>query len=119
MLLRAHPLLALLNIVVLPLLLILFSYIRILLCKQSSEEVRSKAAQTSFPHLVKFSCLCSYDVIVAEATFDASKTTHLIRTSRRSSVRLSSILSYTPEDLHTPTNFSEHLCSIFMHVIIS
>uniref|UniRef100_H2V2H1 Olfactory receptor n=1 Tax=Takifugu rubripes TaxID=31033 RepID=H2V2H1_TAKRU len=80
----AYGLVLLFHLVVLSLVLILFSYIRILLVSyQSSKEVRRKAAQTCLPHLmilINFSCLCSYDVILAKAKIHVSRTTQLIMT---------------------------------------
>ncbi|XP_041858065.1 olfactory receptor 6N2-like [Melanotaenia boesemani] len=57
----------LVNIALIPVLFILFTYTRILIISyQSSREFRRKAAQTCLPHLIiliNFFCLCSYDVV--------------------------------------------------------
>uniref|UniRef100_A0A8C9YZ75 Olfactory receptor n=1 Tax=Sander lucioperca TaxID=283035 RepID=A0A8C9YZ75_SANLU len=66
----------------LPLLFILFTYTRILIIiYRSSREVRRKAAQTCLPHLlvlINFSCLSTYDVLLARLETDFPKTVHLI-----------------------------------------
>nr|XP_046259630.1 olfactory receptor 11H1-like [Scatophagus argus] len=75
---------ALLNIALLPLLFILFTYTRILIITcRSSREVKTKAAQTCLPHLlvlISFSCLCAYDVIIVRLGSDLAKTVRLIMT---------------------------------------
>uniref|UniRef100_A0A3Q1D0W0 Olfactory receptor n=1 Tax=Amphiprion ocellaris TaxID=80972 RepID=A0A3Q1D0W0_AMPOC len=74
----------LVNIVLFPLLFILFTYTRILIISsRSSREVRQKAAQTCLPHLlvlISFSCLCSYDVVAVRLGSDFPKTVRLIMT---------------------------------------
>ncbi|XP_042339394.1 olfactory receptor 6N2-like, partial [Plectropomus leopardus] len=74
----------LLNVALVPVLFILFTYTKILIITyRSSREVRKKAAQTCLPHLivlVNFSCLCAYDVIIGGLELDFSKTVHLIMT---------------------------------------
>ncbi|XP_049450325.1 olfactory receptor 6N2-like [Epinephelus fuscoguttatus] len=77
-----HDMVILLNIALVPVLFILFTYTRILLITyRSSQAVRQKAAQTCLPHLIvliNFSCLCAYDVIRAQMESDFSKTVRLI-----------------------------------------
>ncbi|XP_042372430.1 olfactory receptor 6N2-like [Plectropomus leopardus] len=77
-----HDMVILLNVALVPMLFILFTYIRILLITyRSSREVRKKAAQTCLPHLIvliNFSCLCAYDVITVQLESDFSKTLSLI-----------------------------------------
>ncbi|TKS66758.1 Olfactory receptor 13C2 [Collichthys lucidus] len=72
----------LLNVALVPVLFILFTYTRIFVISyRSSKEVRKKAAQTCLPHLIvliNFSCLCAYDVIVVGLEADFSKTFRLI-----------------------------------------
>ncbi|XP_068185738.1 olfactory receptor 4S2-like [Antennarius striatus] len=67
---------------ILSLFFILFTYISILLvCYRSSTEVRTKAAQTCLPHLlvlISFTCLCSYDVIIARIETNFTKTVRMI-----------------------------------------
>ncbi|XP_032365891.1 olfactory receptor 52E2-like [Etheostoma spectabile] len=66
----------------LPVLFILFTYTRIFIVTyRSSREVRRKAAQTCLPHLlvlINFSCLMSYDVLLARLETDVPKTVRLI-----------------------------------------
>nr|AEA11053.1 odorant receptor [Larimichthys crocea] len=74
----------LLNVALVPVLFILFTYTRIFVISyRSSKEVRKKAAQTCLPHLIvliNFSCLCAYDVIVVGLEADFPKTFRLIMT---------------------------------------
>ncbi|XP_030613291.1 olfactory receptor 6N2-like [Archocentrus centrarchus] len=74
----------LINIAFVPLLFILFSYIRILrISYQSCREVRKKAAKTCLPHLlvlINFSCFIVFDVIIVRQESDLSKTLRLILT---------------------------------------
>lgn len=73
-----------LNTVFLPLLFILFTYTKILIITfQSSINVRRKAAQTCSPHLLvllSFSCLSSYDIVIARTNVDFHKTARFIMT---------------------------------------
>ncbi|XP_044071818.1 olfactory receptor 11H2-like [Siniperca chuatsi] len=75
---------ALLNIALLPVLFIIFTYTRILIISyRSCREVRTKAAQTCLPHLlvlISFSFLCAYDVIIVRLGSDFPKTVRLIMT---------------------------------------
>ncbi|XP_041807082.1 olfactory receptor 11A1-like [Chelmon rostratus] len=79
-----HDMIILLNVALLPMLFILFSYTRILIISyRSSGEVRRKAAQTCLPHLIVligFSCLCAYDVIVIRLESYFPKPVSLIMT---------------------------------------
>ncbi|XP_018544688.1 olfactory receptor 6N2-like [Lates calcarifer] len=79
-----HDMVILLNVALLPVLFILFTYTRILIISyRSSREVRKKAAQTCLPHLivlVNFSCLCAYDVVTVQLESDFPKTVRLIMT---------------------------------------
>ncbi|XP_051815364.1 olfactory receptor 11A1-like [Acanthochromis polyacanthus] len=74
----------LLNIALLPMLFILFTYTRILIISyRSGRDVRKKAAQTCFPHLlalISTSSLCSYDVIIARLQVYFPSTARLIMT---------------------------------------
>ncbi|XP_030613292.1 olfactory receptor 6N2-like [Archocentrus centrarchus] len=74
----------LINIALLPLLFILFSYIRILrISYQSCREVRKKAAKTCLPHLlvlINFSCFIVFDVIIVRLESDLSTSLCLILT---------------------------------------
>nr|XP_046259633.1 olfactory receptor 11A1-like [Scatophagus argus] len=79
-----RDMLIVLNVALLPVLFILFSYIRIFIISyRSSREVRRKAAQTCLPHLlvlINFSCLTAYDVIIVRLESDLPKTVRLIMT---------------------------------------
>ncbi|XP_041807181.1 olfactory receptor 6N2-like [Chelmon rostratus] len=79
-----HDMIILLNVALLPMLFILFTYTRILIISyRSSGEVRRKAAQTCLPHLIvliNFSCLCAYDVITVQLESDFPKTVRLLMT---------------------------------------
>ncbi|XP_026232561.1 olfactory receptor 6N2-like [Anabas testudineus] len=77
-----YGLVALVNVIISPVLFILFTYTRILIISyRSSREVRRKAAQTCLPHLlvlINFSCLSAYNVLLARIESDFSKTVNLI-----------------------------------------
>uniref|UniRef100_A0A3B4ZGD1 Olfactory receptor n=1 Tax=Stegastes partitus TaxID=144197 RepID=A0A3B4ZGD1_9TELE len=70
------------NIAILPVLFILFTYTKILIISyRSSRDVRRKAAETCLPHLfvlISFSAMCAYDVIIAELKLDFQKTVRLM-----------------------------------------
>ncbi|XP_033472794.2 olfactory receptor 6N2-like [Epinephelus lanceolatus] len=72
------------NVVLVPVLFILFTYTRIfLITYQNGREVRKKAAQTCLPHLIvllNFSCLCVYDVIIIGLEPVFPEIVHLIMT---------------------------------------
>ncbi|CAI5655191.1 unnamed protein product [Oreochromis niloticus] len=74
----------LINIALLPMLFILFTYIRIVrISYQSCREVRKKAVKTCLPHLlvlINFSCFIVFDVIIVRLESDLSKTLRLILT---------------------------------------
>ncbi|XP_054470777.1 olfactory receptor 13C2-like [Anoplopoma fimbria] len=80
--LNIYGLIVLVDVVIFPLLFIVFTYTKIfIITYRSSREVRSKAAQTCFPHLlvlISFSCLITYDVIIARLDTDFPKTILLI-----------------------------------------
>ncbi|XP_017287290.1 olfactory receptor 13C2-like [Kryptolebias marmoratus] len=73
-----------LNTIFFPILYILFTYTKILIITfKSSISVRRKAAQTCSPHLlvlISFSCLCSYDIVIARINVDFHKTARFIMT---------------------------------------
>ncbi|KAL3969537.1 olfactory receptor [Sarotherodon galilaeus] len=75
---------ALIDLVILPMLFIVFTYSNIfILTYQSCKEVRKKAAETCLPHLLvlfSFSCLSIYDVSIARVESDFPKTARLIMT---------------------------------------
>lgn len=79
-----HDMVILLNVALLPVLFILFTYTRILIItSRSSREVQRKAAQTCLPHLlvlINFSCLCAFDVITVQLESDFPKIVRLLMT---------------------------------------
>ncbi|XP_030285386.1 olfactory receptor 6N2-like [Sparus aurata] len=79
-----HDIVILLNVLLLPVLFILFTYTRILLISyRRSTAVRRKAFQTCSPHLlvlINFSCLCAYDVITVQLESAFPKTVDFIMT---------------------------------------
>uniref|UniRef100_H2S2L8 Olfactory receptor n=1 Tax=Takifugu rubripes TaxID=31033 RepID=H2S2L8_TAKRU len=79
-----YGLMVLVNLLIVPVMFILFSYARILLISyQSSKEVRKKAAQTCLPHLmilINFSCLTVYDVLLLRLNTVVPKTVHFLIT---------------------------------------
>uniref|UniRef100_A0AAQ5XB38 Olfactory receptor n=2 Tax=Amphiprion ocellaris TaxID=80972 RepID=A0AAQ5XB38_AMPOC len=81
---RIFGVVCLLDLVILPLLFIVFTYVRILVISyRSCKEVRKKAAETCLPHLlvlISFSFLTVYDVSVARVDTDFPKTARLIMT---------------------------------------
>ncbi|XP_031150915.1 olfactory receptor 10J4-like [Sander lucioperca] len=94
----------------LPLLFILFTYTRILIITyRSSREVRRKAAQTCLPHLlvlINFSCLSTYDVLLARLETDFSKTVYLIMSFQ--------MILYHP--LFNPIIYGLKMKDIFKHL---
>ncbi|XP_029981000.1 olfactory receptor 6N2-like [Sphaeramia orbicularis] len=72
------------NLILCPVIFILFTYSKILLISyRSSAEVRKKAAQTCLPHLlvlIGIVILSSYDVVIARMESDLPKTARLIMT---------------------------------------
>ncbi|XP_054622454.1 olfactory receptor 6N2-like [Dunckerocampus dactyliophorus] len=72
----------LLNAVVVPVIFILFTYIKIfIITYHSCAEVRKKAAETCLPHLMVlmcFFCLCIFDFITGRIESDMPKSVHLI-----------------------------------------
>ncbi|XP_029967904.1 olfactory receptor 11A1-like, partial [Salarias fasciatus] len=79
-----NGLLALVLLALLPMLFILFTYMRILLVSyRSSREVRKKAAETCFPHLLvllSFSTLAAFNIITPRLEHSLSRTVHLVMT---------------------------------------
>ncbi|XP_029980192.1 olfactory receptor 6N2-like [Sphaeramia orbicularis] len=79
-----YGLIVMLNLTLLPMFFILFTYAKIfMITYQSGREVRKKATETCLPHLLvlfAFSCLIAYDVIIARLKFNFSKTVRLIMT---------------------------------------
>ncbi|XP_032424403.1 olfactory receptor 11A1-like [Xiphophorus hellerii] len=75
---------ALLDLVILPMLFTVFTYTKIFITsRQSGKSFRRKAAETCVPHLmvlISFSYLAAYDVAVARMETDFPKTARLIMT---------------------------------------
>ncbi|XP_043987691.1 olfactory receptor 13C2-like [Gambusia affinis] len=75
---------ALLNVVILPMLFTVFTYAKIFIMSyQSGKSFRRKAAETCVPHLIvliSFSYLAAYDVAIARMETDFPKTARLIMT---------------------------------------
>ncbi|XP_067371974.1 olfactory receptor 11A1-like [Channa argus] len=82
--LTVYGVIALIDLVVLPVFFIVFTYTKILLIAyRSSREVRKKAAETCLPHLLvlfSFSCLSVYDISIARVESNLSATARLIMT---------------------------------------
>ncbi|XP_027878103.1 olfactory receptor 2T2-like [Xiphophorus couchianus] len=74
----------LVNTIFVPLAFILFTYCKILIISyRRGPDVRRRAVQTCAPHLLvlaSFSCLCSYDVIVARLEVDLPKAARSVMT---------------------------------------
>uniref|UniRef100_A0A668S7S4 Olfactory receptor n=1 Tax=Oreochromis aureus TaxID=47969 RepID=A0A668S7S4_OREAU len=77
-------LVCMLDLGILPLLFILYTYTKIFLMSyRSCKEIRKKAAETCLPHLsvlISFSCLGVYDVVITRVESDFPKTARLIMT---------------------------------------
>ncbi|XP_026152163.1 olfactory receptor 11A1-like, partial [Mastacembelus armatus] len=105
-----YMMIALVNIIILPVLFILFTYIRIfIITYRSGREVRRKAAQTCLPHLIvliNFSCLGSFDVLLVQMETDFPKIVRLI-------ISLQTIL-YHP--LFNPIIYGLKMKEIYQHL---
>ncbi|XP_026151988.1 olfactory receptor 11A1-like, partial [Mastacembelus armatus] len=79
-----YGLVALINAIIVPVLFILFTYIRIfIITYRSGREVRRKAAQTCLPHLIvliNYTCLFGFDILIARLEIDFPAIVHLIMT---------------------------------------
>ncbi|KAM6934084.1 olfactory receptor 6N2-like [Xenentodon cancila] len=82
--LSVYGVIVLLNLTVLPMLFILFTYAKILkVTYKSCGEVKKKAARTCLPHLlvlINYTCLVTWDVIVVKLESDFSKSLRLTLT---------------------------------------
>ncbi|XP_004081447.1 olfactory receptor 142-like [Oryzias latipes] len=98
------------NIGILPMLFVIFTYVKILLVVyKSCREVRRKAAQTCLPHLlvlINYSCLMTFDLIIIRLESDFSKTTRLIMTLQ--------IIMYNP--LCNPIIYGLKMTEIYKHL---
>nr|XP_020443961.1 olfactory receptor 6N2-like [Monopterus albus]XP_020443962.1 olfactory receptor 6N2-like [Monopterus albus] len=105
-----HDVVVLLNVALLPVLFILFTYTRILIiCYRSSGDVRKQAVQTCLPHLIvliNYSCLCAYDVIIIYLESHFPKVVHLIMSIQ--------IVMYHP--LFNPIMFGLKMREIYKHL---
>ncbi|XP_029980210.1 olfactory receptor 6N2-like [Sphaeramia orbicularis] len=82
--LNIYGLFVFVNLDILPVLFILFSYTNIFIVShRSGREVRKKAVQTCLPHLlvlINFSCFSAYDVLLLRMETEFSKTVRFIMT---------------------------------------
>ncbi|XP_026150784.1 olfactory receptor 2M5-like [Mastacembelus armatus] len=105
-----YGVLMLLNIVVLPVFFIIFTYTRILIiCYHSSGEVRRKAAQTCLPHLMvlfNYFFLSTYDVITVRLETDFPKLARLVMTLQ--------LVVYNP--LFNPIIYGLKMKEIYKHL---
>ncbi|XP_044071816.1 olfactory receptor 51E1-like [Siniperca chuatsi] len=73
---------ALLDLAILPVLFIIFTYTKILFISyRSCREFRKKAAETCLPHLlvlISFSCLSAYDIFIARVESNFPETARLV-----------------------------------------
>uniref|UniRef100_A0A3P9IND5 Olfactory receptor n=1 Tax=Oryzias latipes TaxID=8090 RepID=A0A3P9IND5_ORYLA len=103
-------LVTLFNIVILPMLFVIFTYVKILtVVYKSCREVRRKAAQTCLPHLlvlVNYSCLMIYDIIIIRLESNFSKTTRFIMTLQ--------MIMYNP--LCNPIIYGLKMTEIYKHL---
>ncbi|XP_061826531.2 olfactory receptor 10J4-like [Nerophis lumbriciformis] len=105
-----YGLFVLMSFAVVPVMFILFTYIKIfIITYYSCAEVRKKAAETCLPHLMvlfSFSCLCLFDVIIARLESDLPKIVRLIMTVQ--------ILVYNP--LFNPIIYGVKMKEIWKHI---
>ncbi|KAM3606981.1 uncharacterized protein V6R79_000200 [Siganus canaliculatus] len=98
------------NVVLLPLVFIIFTYTRILIISFGrSREVRRKAARTCFPHLIvlmNLSSLTVFDVIMIRLDSKLPKTVQMIMTLQ--------IIIYHP--LFNPVIYGLKMTEIFKHI---
>ncbi|XP_074551412.1 olfactory receptor 4N2-like [Halichoeres trimaculatus] len=81
-LISIYGVITLVDLALVPLLFIIFTYIKIFsVAYQSCKEVKKKAAETCLPHLlvlISYSCLCAYDISIARVESDIPKTARFI-----------------------------------------
>ncbi|XP_061826541.1 olfactory receptor 10K1-like [Nerophis lumbriciformis] len=108
--LKVHGLFMMTNLVVVPVMFILFTYIKIFIVTyRSCAEVRKKAAETCLPHLMvlfSFSCLCLFDVIIARLESGLSKLVRLLMTLQ--------VVVYNP--LFNPIIYGVKMKEIWKHI---
>ncbi|XP_026151724.1 olfactory receptor 11A1-like, partial [Mastacembelus armatus] len=109
-LLYVYGLVVSVNLVILPVLFVLFTYIRIfIITYRSGREVRRKAAQTCLPHLIvliNYSCLFGFDVLIARLETDFPTTVRLIMTLQ--------VILYHP--LFNPIIYGLKMKEIYKHL---
>ncbi|XP_072770677.1 olfactory receptor 6N2-like [Nerophis lumbriciformis] len=105
-----YGLFVMMSFAVVPVMFILFTYIKIFIVTyHSCAEVRKKAAETCLPHLMvlfSFSCLCLFDVIIARLESGFSKLVRLIMALQ--------IVVYNP--LFNPIIYGVKMKEIFKHI---
>uniref|UniRef100_A0A3P9JVP7 Olfactory receptor n=1 Tax=Oryzias latipes TaxID=8090 RepID=A0A3P9JVP7_ORYLA len=103
-------LVTLFNIAILPMLFVIFTYVKILtVVYKSCREVRRKAAQTCLPHLlvlINYSCLMTYDMIIIRLESNFSKTSRFIMTLQ--------MIMYNP--LCNPIIYGLKMTKIYEHL---
>uniref|UniRef100_A0A3Q3IHI0 Olfactory receptor n=2 Tax=Monopterus albus TaxID=43700 RepID=A0A3Q3IHI0_MONAL len=108
--LYVYGLVVLVNILILPVIFILFTYSRIFrICYRSSREVRRKAAQTCLPHLLiltNFTCSMGFDVLLGRLETDFPQTLRLIMTLQ--------LILYSP--LFNPNIYGLKVKEIYKHL---
>ncbi|XP_054642925.1 olfactory receptor 10K1-like [Dunckerocampus dactyliophorus] len=105
-----YGLLIMVNIILVPVIFILFTYVKIfVITYHSCVRVRKKAAETCLPHLVVlicFSCLCVFDVFTDQMESDLPKSVRLVMTLQ--------IVVYNP--LFNPVIYGVKMKEISKHI---
>ncbi|KAM6955117.1 olfactory receptor 10J5-like [Lycodopsis pacificus] len=108
--LSVYGVIVLLNVVLFPVLFILFTYTKIfIITYRSCGEVRMKVAQTCLPHLlvlINFCSLVTYDVISVKLESEFPKTVHFIMTLQ--------VVLYHP--LFNPIIYGLKMTEIYKHI---
>ncbi|XP_054470772.1 olfactory receptor 13C5-like [Anoplopoma fimbria] len=108
--LSVYGVIVLFNVILFPVLFILFTYTKIfLITYKSCGEVRMKVAQTCFPHLlvlINFCSLITYDVIAVKLESEFPKTVRLIMTLQ--------VVLYHP--LFNPIIYGLKMTEIYKHI---
>uniref|UniRef100_A0A3Q3SCB9 Olfactory receptor n=1 Tax=Mastacembelus armatus TaxID=205130 RepID=A0A3Q3SCB9_9TELE len=109
-LLKIYNMIAFLNLLILPVLFVLFTYIRIfIITYRSGREVRRKAAQTCLPHLIvliNFSCFGSFYVLLDQMETEFPQIMRLIMSLQ--------VLLYHP--LFNPIIYGLKMKEIYQHL---
>ncbi|XP_075968355.1 olfactory receptor 13C2-like [Anarhichas minor] len=108
--LSVYGVIVLFNVVLFPVLFILFTYTKIfIITYRSCGEVRMKVAQTCLPHLlvlINFCSLVTYDVITVKLESEFPKTVHFIMTLQ--------VVLYHP--LFNPIIYGLKMTEIYKHI---